>query len=89
MASEDTTSLVHYICQTYLQETTVRSENVKLKIGKQFKYNTASEAKERTEREFRSPDCIGADAYMITEELESEEVGEPVFLIRLGTVPEI
>lgn len=59
-----------------------------LKIGKQFQYSTAAEAQNRAEREAQSEACAGADAYMISEEPDSGEVGPPSFLVRLGSVPE-
>ncbi|WP_422063325.1 hypothetical protein [Shimia sp.] len=59
-----------------------------LKVDKQFQYSTASEAQNRAEREALSEDCAGADAYMISEDPNSGEVGSPSFLIRLGNVPE-
>ncbi|MCX7567991.1 hypothetical protein OS189_16735 [Sulfitobacter sp. F26169L] len=73
----------HYICQTYTAK-----GGGGLEIGKQFQYTTAAEATARAEREANSPDCVGADAYMVTEDPNSDEIGEPTFLVRLGTVPE-
>lgn len=82
-------SKVHYICQTYVEKKAGRSGQVGLKIDKQLQYSTASQAQERAERECRSEDCAGADAYMVTEDPNSGEVGEPTFIVRLGTVPEV
>lgn len=79
---------VHYICQTYVEQKTGRDGQVSLKIDKQFQYSTASEAQNRAEREAVSEDCAGADAYMVSEDLNSGEVGSPSFLVRLGNVPE-
>ncbi len=79
---------VHYICQTYVEQKRGRDGQASLKIGKQFRYSTASEAQNRAEREAQSEDCAGADAYMITEDPNSGEVGSPSFLVRLGNVPE-
>lgn len=76
---------VHFICQTYAM--TSGSQTV-LKVDKQFEYTSATSAEERAAREFRSDDCIGADAYSITEDPSSGEVGPPDFLVRLGNVPE-
>lgn len=59
-----------------------------LKVDKQFEYSTALEAKNRAERESISKDCAGADAYMVSEDPNSGEVGAPDSLIRLGNVPE-
>lgn len=78
---------VHYICQTYVEQKAGRG-GVSLKIGKQFQYTTAAEAENRAEREADRDDCAGADAYMISEDPGSGEVSPPVFLVRLGSVPE-
>ena len=78
---------VHYICQTYVEKTTGRDGQASLKIDKQFEYSTALEAKNRAEREAISEDCAGADAYMVSEDPNSGEVGAPDFLTRLGNVP--
>jgi hypothetical protein len=79
---------VHYICQTYVENTPGRDGPAALKVGKQFTYSTPSEAQNRAEREALSDDCAGADAYMISEDPNSGEVGSPSFLVRLGNVPE-
>jgi len=78
----------HYICQTYVETKAGRNGQAGLKIAKQFEYSTASEAKNRAEREALSEDCAGADAYMVTEDQIGGEVGDPSFLVRLGNVPE-
>ncbi|WP_386629901.1 hypothetical protein [Sulfitobacter geojensis] len=80
---------VHYICQTYVERKAARDGQASLKIEKQFEYSTASEAQNRAEREAQNEDCAGADAYMVSEDPNSGEVGPPEFLVRLGNVPEI
>jgi type II secretory pathway component GspD/PulD (secretin) len=85
---EETVEKVHYICQTYTEKTAGRSGQVSLQIGKQFQYTSASQAQERAERESRSAECVGADAYMVIEDPSSGEVGPPTFLVRLGRYPE-
>ena len=85
---EETGTKVHYVCQTYIAKTAARGQQGNLQIDKQLQYSTAHEAKERAEREFRAENCVGADASMVTEDQSSGEVGEPSFLVRLGTVPE-
>lgn len=79
---------IHYICQTYTEKSGGGAAQAGLKIDKQFQYTSASQAQERAERESRSEDCVGADAYMVTEDPSSGEVGAPTFLVRLGAVPE-
>ena len=80
---------VHYICQTYVEQKPGQDGQASLKIGKQFQYSTATEAQNRAEREAQSEDCAGADAYTISEDPDSGEVGSPSFLVRLGNVPEM
>lgn len=86
--ANESTPKVHFICQTYVEQKPGRDGQAALKIGKQFQYSTAVEAQNRAEREAQSEDCAGADAYMISEDPDSGEVGSPSFLVRLGSVPE-
>ena len=86
--ADESTTKVHYICQTYVEQKPGRDGQAGLKIGKQIQYSTAEEAQNRAEREAQSEDCAGADAYMIGEDPNSGEVGSPSFLVRLGNVPE-
>ena len=86
--SDETTTKVHYICQTYVEKKAGRDGQSGLKIDKQFQYTSASQAQERAEREARSESCSGADAYMVIEDMSTGEVGSPDFLVRLGNVPE-
>jgi hypothetical protein len=85
----ETIPKVHYICQTYVEKQVGRAKQTSLQIGKQFQYSTASQAQDRADRECRSEACVGADAYMVTEDPNSGEVGVPTFIARLGTVPEV
>jgi len=89
MTQEETNSKVHYICQTYLEKNAGRSGQPGLQIGKQFQYSTAAEAQGRAERESLAEGCAGADAYMVIEDPSSGEVGEPTFIVRIGTVPDL
>jgi len=87
-SSEQNAEKIHYICQTYVETKAGRDGQAGLKIANQYEYSTASEAQNRAEREALSEDCAGADAYMVSEDQNSGEVGTPSFLIRLGNVPE-
>ncbi|SDX00301.1 hypothetical protein [Litoreibacter albidus] len=89
MTTEDSAEKVHYICQTYVAKPIKGSDQVSLQIGKQFQYTTAAQAQERAEREARSEDCAGADAYYVVEDAGSGEVSEPTFLVRVGDVPDM
>ncbi|MFT6933470.1 MAG: hypothetical protein ACJAXT_002179 [Paracoccaceae bacterium] len=88
MDSDENAPKVHYICQTYVEKKVGRGQQASLQVDKQFQYSTASQAQERAERESRSENCVGADAYMVVEDPSSGEVGAPTFLVRLGSVPE-
>lgn len=76
---------VHYICQTYAENT---GEQGNLHVDKLFQYTSAAHAHERATREFASETCVGADAYMLAEDPNSGEVGSPEFFARLGLYPE-
>ena len=86
--TKETGTKVHYVCQTYIAKTTARGQQGNLQIDKQLQYSTPHEAQERAEREFRAESCVGADAYMVIEDSSSGEVGDPTFLVRLGSVSE-
>lgn len=86
--ADESSTKVHYVCQTYIEQKPGRDGQSGLKIGKQIQYSTAAEAQNRAEREAQSEGCTGVDAYMISEDLDSGEVGSPSFLVRLGNVPE-
>ncbi len=88
MNSDQNSEKVHYICQTYVEAGAAQNGQLNLKIDKQLQYSTASQAQDRAEREASSDGCVGADAYMVNEDLASGEVGPPSFLVRLGHVPD-
>lgn len=79
------TEKIHYICQTYVE----KNAGSGLQIEKQVQYSSETQAQNRAEREFQREDCIGADAYRVTEDAGSGEVSAPTFLVRLGTVPDL
>lgn len=83
--SHETAPKTHYICQTYVESA---GKQASLQVDKLFQYSSASQAEERAEREARSENCVGADAYMVIEDPSSGEVGPPTFIARHGTVPE-
>lgn len=86
LEAEETGTKTHYICQTYIHKV---GKQVTLSVDKVFQYTSAAQAEERAEREARREDCVGADAYMLTEDSDSGEVSEPQFLARHGVVPEL
>jgi hypothetical protein len=83
--AHEATEKFHYICQTYIA---AKGKQAPLQVEKLFEYSSASQAEERAAREFNSETCVGADAYSLAEDLNSGEVGLPVFLARHGRVPE-
>jgi hypothetical protein len=85
--SEETAVKMHYICQTYVMKQ--KGQQMALHVDKVFEYKSAAEAEERAEREARREGCVGADAYMLSEDPTSGEVSEPTFLARHGAVPEV
>lgn len=88
MTSYQDTEKIHYICQTYVETKAAHGGHSSLKIDKQIQHSTASQAQDRAEREAKSGGCVGADAYMVSEDPASGEVGTPRFLVRLGNVPD-
>lgn len=84
----DSSTKAHYICQTYVAKKAARGAQGGLQIGKQVQYSTAAEAQNRAQREFDAENCVGADAYMVTEDCNSGELSDPTFLLRLGSIPE-
>jgi hypothetical protein len=86
--ADESQDKVHYICQTYVEKKPASDGQAVLKIDKQFEYSSAFEAQNRAEREAQLEGCAGADAYMVSEDPNSGEVGSPSFLVRLGNVPE-
>ena len=86
--TSDTNVKVHYICQTYVKTKSGPDGQFGLKVDKQIEYSTAHEAEYRAERESRLEGCAGADAYMVSEDSGSGEVGEPTFIARIGAVPD-
>lgn len=85
---EEAAQKIHYVCQTYVEKKAGRAGQTVLQIDKQFQYSSAAQAQERAERECRFENCVGADAYMVIEDPSSGEIGEPTFIVRLGSVPE-
>ena len=85
--SDEVSEKFHYICQTYI-ETKGRGGQASLKVDKLLQYTTAGEAENRAERESMNGSCVGADAYMISEDPSSGEVSTPTFLARFGQVPD-
>mgnify|MGYP001122039062 CR=1 FL=1 len=84
----DDAEKTHYICQTYVETKGARGGPAGLKVDKQFQYTTEAAAQDRAERESHREGCAGADAYMVVEDSGSGEVSAPIFIVRLGNVPD-
>jgi hypothetical protein len=80
---------IHYICQTYSEKTVARGKGKILQIQNQYPYKSAEQAEDRARRAVDAGTCVGADAFMITEDRDTGDVSEPTFLLRLGNVPEL
>jgi hypothetical protein len=78
---------VTYICQTYA-ETPVQGGKVLVR-DKEFQFKTSREAEGRAQRAFEAGQCVGADAYSVMFDPETEELSDPVFLARFGKVPSV
>ena len=76
-----------YVCQTY-KEVSLKGGKT-LAMDKQFSFKTAEAAEDRARRAFERGQCVGADAFKISFDLESEEYSDPEFLVRLGKVPSL
>ena len=50
---------------------------------------SAPAAKERAQKLFETGRYAGVDAYTVTSDEEAGEYGDPVFLTRLGRVPDV
>ena len=87
-AAPDDAEKTHYICQTYVETKGARGGRAGLKVDKQFQYTTEAAAQDRAERESQREGCAGADAYMVVEDSGSGEVSAPIFIVRLGNVPD-
>ncbi|WP_166417601.1 hypothetical protein [Cochlodiniinecator piscidefendens] len=85
----DAQTKTHYICQMYEKKPSGRGKPDALVVANTFQYTTAAQAEDRAQRVFAAQQYVGADAYSLVEDLTSDEVGEPNFLVRLGEVPDL
>ena len=83
------TETEHQLLELRLALETVKAERDRYKSTSKIFEKLLTKAEERAERESRREGCVGADAYMLSEDPMSGEVSEPVFLARHGTVPEV
>lgn len=88
MAKTDTGPVTHYICQLYEERKAGRA-GIQLAVKGTFPYTKPAQAEERARRAFDAGQCAGADAYQIIVDPDTGDADEPVFLLRLGKVPEV
>ena len=79
----------HYICQMYERKNAGRGKPPSLSVVKSIEYSNEGQAVDRAERSFASGSFVGVDAYRIEIDPDLGEPNEPVFLARLGDVPEL
>lgn len=76
-----------YVCQTYVE--VERSHGKRLERAQQFDYKNANDAEKRAQRLFEGGGCVGADAFKVVYDPETDELSDPEFLLRLGKVPSV
>lgn len=87
MAKKETGPVTHYICQLYEERKAGRA-GMQLAIKGTFPYDRPGPAEERAHRAFDAGQCVGADAYRVIVDPDTGDTDEPLFLLRLGKVPE-
>ncbi len=84
MKSKDGGPQTHYICQIYRRE-----KKSRLQIEQTIECRDAEHAKDRAQRAYDLGRHAGVDAYSVVVDTEMGDTGMPVFLTRLGDVPEV
>lgn len=79
---------IQYFCQTYEERKAGRS-GTHLAIKATIPCSDARGAENRAERAFQSGSCVGADAFSVTADPDTGEADTPIFLTRLGKVPDV
>ena len=88
MAKKQSGPQTHYVCQLY-EERKVGRAGKSLAVKNTLIYPNAAQAEDRAERAYSAGQCAGADAYRIIVDPDTGDTSEPVFLARLGKVPEV
>ncbi len=81
---KETGPKTHYVCQIYRRE-----KRSRLQIEQTIECRDSAHAMDRAQRAFDLGRHAGVDAYSIVVDAEMDDVGMPVFLVRLGDVPEV
>ncbi|KPU84650.1 hypothetical protein JI58_02440 [Marinosulfonomonas sp. PRT-SC04] len=79
----------HYICQMYERLSGTRGKTAALSVAKSVECSNEEQLVDRAERSFASGSFVGVDAYRIEIDPDLGEPNDPVFLARLGDVPEL
>lgn len=77
-------SKVFFICQPYS-----RGPKGVLRPDTPIQANTADAARQRAERLMSGTRFLGVDVVQVEADTETGDYGEPVYLARLGQVPEL
>lgn len=80
---------IHYICQMYERKIGGRGKPAALSVVKSVECSNEGQVVDRAERSFASGSFVGVDAYRIEVDPDLGEPNDPVFLARLGEVPEL
>ncbi|MGB7318228.1 MAG: hypothetical protein WBC85_09715 [Planktotalea sp.] len=81
----------HFVCQTYTraERSNGRNPMPQLVQGKAIQCKSMEDAEARANRLFEGGSYAGVDAYSIAVDIELGDYSEPVFITRLGDVPEL
>ena len=77
-------SKTHFVCQMYIRE-----KKKRLRIDQSIECRDSDHAIDRAERAFSLGRYAGVDAYSVVVDTELGDVSEPIFLARLGDVPDV
>lgn len=89
LKENQTGSKIHYICQMYERQNGGRGKAAALTVVKSVECSNEGQLVDRAERSFASGSFVGVDAYRIEIDPDLGEPNAPVFLARLGDVPEL
>lgn len=87
MTKKDAGPVTHYIAQLYEERKAGRAGTA-LAVKNTIPYTNPEQAEDRARRAFEQGQCAGADAYRIIIDPDTGDADEPLFLLRLGKVPE-
>lgn len=77
----------HYVCHLYEERKAGKNSTV-LAVKTALPFPDANQAISKAERAFSAGTCVGADAFSVNVDPDTDETDDPVFFVRLGKVPE-